>query len=164
MTPEDAVAKWQAIYEQSLAMIDPTPDDYWQSAGQLDSDDMPSWRTMCDLRTVHMGGGRQNYKNLWVREFMVANPKAIVVECNAGLRDMTVDSWKGPGDGRLRMFTIMDIVSIFNHSYEDGKVFLGGASHVIFNDASHNVALPSTQFSKAVNGLFAKETIVIRLG
>jgi hypothetical protein len=90
MTPEDAVAKWQAIYEQSLAMIDPTPDDYWQSAGQLDSDDMPSWRTMCDLRTVHMGGGRQNYKNLWVREFMVANPKAIVVECNAGLRDMTV--------------------------------------------------------------------------
>ncbi|MCY1281309.1 hypothetical protein D9M68_17860 [compost metagenome] len=164
MIPEEAVAKWQAIYEQSLAMIDPTPDEIWNGGGFLYEDGRPSWRSLCDLRTIHMGGGRQNGKNTWAREFMAAHPKAIMVECNAGLRDITVDHWRGPGDGRLRVFTIMDIVSISKHSYEDKLTFLSEASHIIFNDASHNVALPSTQFSHAANGLFTKDVIVIRLG
>lgn len=164
MTTEEAVSNWQSIYDLSLSMIDPTSPEIWKAAGYLYPDGTPSWKALCELRSINMGGGRQNCKTKWVKSFLEAHPKAIVVECNAALRDIFIESWRGTGFVRTRVFTVTDIVSI-SRANDPGKLsFLSDATHIIFNDASHNNAINSMQLAKACNGLFTKEIVVIKMG
>lgn len=165
MNIEEAVLQWQQIYDLSLPMIVADDSEIWTIGNYpVDDEGRPYWRALCDLRTICMGGGRQNGKNSWIARFMAENPKAILVEVNSSLRDYFVDAWKGPGDVFTRVFTIMDIVTISARNIEGKVDLLKDATHVIFNDASHNNAINSMQLAKACNGLFTKSTVIVKMG
>jgi hypothetical protein len=166
MSSNEYVQRWQSIYEQSLDIINHVQPTVWWDRGFIGADGKATWDGLVELRTVHMGAGRQNGKTTWIRDFMVKNPKAIVVLCNSGLRNNFIDAWAVEHNESVftRAFTIMDLVTIVNNGPKQSLAFLSETTHVIFDDASHNNAIHHSALAKAVNGLFTKETVVIRMG
>lgn len=167
MSSNENVQRWQDIYEQSLDIINQAKSPQWwnyYSGGFSGPDVKATWGGLVELRTIHMGGGRQNGKTTWIRDFMVKNPKAIVVLCNSGLRNNFIDAWAVEHKESVftRAFTIMDLVTIVNNGPKQSLAFLNETTHVIFDDASFNNAIHT--FAQTGNGLFTKDTVVIRMG
>lgn len=164
MSSNEYVHRWQAIYEQSLDIINHVQPTIWWDREFIGHDGKATWGGLVELRTIHMGGGHQNGKTTWIRDFMVKNPKAIVVLCNSGLRNNFIDAWAVEHKESVftRAFTIMDLVTIVNNGPKQSLAFLNETTHVIFDDASYNNAIHT--FAQTGNGLFTKDTVVIRMG
>lgn len=164
MDRERTLQNWQAIYEYSLQMLTPPDSRVWVDGVYLDSRGKATWSGVRDLRTMHMGGGRQNFKSAWVCEFMHRHPKAICIENNKTMRDTFISNCGGRGNFLHRVFTIKDILSIAKDNPTWVETVLAQSSHVIFNDGSFNTSIDTPAFRKLFDGLFDPEVVMVMIG
>lgn len=164
MDRDYALQSWQAIYEHSLQMLTPPDSRVWIDGVYLDSRGKASWSGIRDLRTLHMGGGRQNFKSAWAGEFLNRHPQAICIENNKDMRDAFISNCGGRHTFFHRVFTIKDIMSIVKENPAWITEVLSKTTHVIFNDGSFNTSLHTPAFRQLMDGLFGPDITVVMLG
>lgn len=170
-----AAVDWMTIYVALCYSIQPIPERMWADTHVA----------LRNLRTIHMGGGRQNGKTGWAVN-MLANEGIIIVAKDKLMRQeieamyvlknpkkaitLTIPAdCDNPGElveellathrnsSRRKVFTVMDLHEVLRES----PTKLKDVSHVIIDDASYNTR--TNEVYKVFGDLGMPETIFIAL-
>lgn len=170
-----AAVDWMTIYVALCYSIQPIPERMWADTHVA----------LRNLRTIHMGGGRQNGKTGWAVN-MLANEGIIIVAKDKLMRQeieamyvlknpkkaihLTIPAdCDNPGElveellathrnsARRKVFTVMDLQEIL----KENPSKLKDVSHVIIDDASYNTR--TNEVYKVFGDLGMTETVFIAL-
>lgn len=167
MKDHDAmIDTWQKIYDLSYGMLTAPDSVVWDHLRHTDTDadGKASWYGIRDLRTIYMGGGRQNLKSAWVGKFLKDNPHAICIAIDKNMRDVLIHNSGGMDSFFHRVFTITDLVTLINGEKDWVNDVLGKASHLIFDNGMYNREMNTTKFSNLMSGIFDKDITVVVMG
>lgn len=164
---DGATTRWQVVYEMSESMLAKPDSNIWVNEVLLNSEGKSLWSGIRELRTIHMGGGRQNAKTIWTSAFMLENPKAIAIAIDKHLRAELVNMLNAESttgeDYYRRVFTIHDLFLLCKDP-EWKKRILYPVTHVLFNDASYNRDIETPQFRSLMDFVFDPTVTVVMMG
>lgn len=172
MQYSDGVAMWDAVFRMSELIIN---DDSKRKMQVLRSEIVkaqdgmsgPSWNTIRDLRTVHMGGGRQCFKTTWIASLIKREPDSILVVIDRQLKDAFIENHITPAERNeyvRRIFTVRDIMALIHNGETWILEKLRNCSKLVFDDASYNYMIKNDKFVSGISGQLNESVTVVMVG
>ncbi|MNQ62645.1 hypothetical protein D3C85_769980 [compost metagenome] len=173
MNEEQAIELWDNVYSWSInALVDTTDKDLIGTLSPFmvttDTGEGLSWTMIRDMRTVHMGSGRQSYKSAWIKTMLRRYPESIVIVRDKAAREALLaqrshDDYN-PGVLKSSVFTVTDLLTAVEHNTKRIRERLRTSTHVFIDDASRNYKLADDRFKSTISGLLKDDVIVVMMG